>query len=73
MTVYLLWLHDCVLDVFSTRRKALLAAHRFINRPEWRACTWTRSRDGLRWHITRAWKSGHPVISRLEVEERRVL
>jgi hypothetical protein len=72
MPVWQLWLHDMSLGIFSTKRRALLALHRYRNRPEHKGFTWGHSKDGLRWWTTNTPGTGMRWISRLEVFEDRV-
>jgi hypothetical protein len=73
MTVYLLWLHDSVLDVYETRDGALRASSAYRGRQEYRDGRWTQLRSGDRWSWTPGERSGFGHVSRLEVEPRAVL
>ena len=71
MTVYMLWMNDCVLNVFKSYRLAFRAAERLMADPQYRgrpeSCWtgWVQSSEGrARWH--------NREIARLEIEPRGV-
>lgn len=72
--VYLLWMHDAVLNVYASEEPAQLEALRIRESNPYNRCAWIESRGGRRWYTDpRKQLSWIPNVSRLEIEERRVL